>query len=317
VARLLPEVQETNILTIAGKDHTQVISQLLPDLPAGNLLQEPLGRNTAPSLMLATAEVYLKDPKAVIAALPADHLITNGELFRQKIRAAAAAAYQMEHILTFGIPPHFPATGYGYIKFSQEDPVRILNEDFYTVQEFKEKPDLTTAKEFVAAGNYFWNSGMFLWRADVFADKLQRFAPEMFLFWGQMLEALKNRSQSRMEEIFTAIPAISIDYALMEKAEGVAMCRGNFGWSDVGAWSALAEIWDKDKDHNAARGETIAFDASDCVVYNPERLTALIGVKNLVAVDTGDVLLICRKDLDQQVKNIVAALKKSGKEEFL
>lgn len=316
-ARLQPEIPPSHIYTIAGPEHNPVIAQLMPDLPAANLLQEPQGKNTAPSLLLATAVIYLKDPQGVVAALPADHLITDGELFRQKIRAAAAAAFQNEHIITFGIPPHFPATGYGYIKFLQENPLRILNEDFFMVQEFKEKPDRETAQEFISAGCYYWNSGMFLWRADVFAAKLQRFAPDMFYFWEQLLEALQNGEPNRLAEIFAEIPAISIDYALMEKAEGVAMCRGNFGWSDVGAWSALEEIWEKDQNNNAVRGACMALDSSDCVVYNPSRLTALIGVRDIIAVDTPDVLLICRKDLDQKVKDIVTELYETGRKELL
>ena len=317
VNRLLPKIPRTNIYTIAGEKHTQVIKSLLPDIPGKNFLIEPQGRNTAPSLILATAVIYLKNPTAVVAALPADHLIQDEKLFLEKITSAAVAARELKHIITFGIPPSFPSTGFGYICFSKKDSSRVQGEDFYPVQEFKEKPDYNKAKSFLKAGNYFWNSGMFLWRADVFAEKLEKYAPEIFPFWTQMLEALRNDDQAQLADIFEKIPATSIDYALMEKAEGVAVCAGNFGWSDVGAWSALADIWKQDENNNVSRGENILLEAGNCILYNPGKLTALVGVKDLIVVDTKDALLICRKDQDQKVKTIVGKLKKMDKKDYL
>lgn len=317
VHRLLRRVRLSNIYTIANLEQTQVIRDLLPNLPDENLLIEPKGKNTAPSLMLATAWIYLRNPKAILAALPADHIIKDTSEFLKKLEAGAAAAAKGDHLITFGIPPTFPATGYGYIQFSRENPIRILDEPFYKVQEFKEKPEYEQAKTFLEKGNYFWNSGMFIWQADVFVQKLERHAPPMFPYWKKILDALKNNNETQMASIFEEIPSISIDYALMEKAEGVLMSKGNFGWSDVGAWSSLADSWPQDKEGNARRGESIILDSQNCLLYNPHKLTALIGVKDLIVVDTDDALLISHKDQDQRVKDIVEKIKQKGKVEYL
>jgi mannose-1-phosphate guanylyltransferase len=317
VNRLLPRIPPKNIYTIANSEQTRTIKALLPRLPAKNLLIEPQGKNTAPSLMLATAKIYLQNPKAVIAALPADHLIKKPALFMKKLAAAAEAATRGDHLITFGIPPSFPATGYGYIQFSPRKTLKILNEKFFSVLKFKEKPELKQAKAFLKKGNYYWNSGMFLWQADVFARKLEKFAPPFFAYWKKIIDALNNNNRAGIAAIFKSIPSISIDYALMEKAEGILMAEGNFGWSDVGAWSSLAEIWPKDKDGNAIKGEGLSLESKNCLVYNPGKLTTLIGVKDLIVVESEDALLISHKGQDQKVKDILKKIKQKGRAEYL
>jgi len=315
--RLLPLLSPDKIYTVANLEQTQTIRKLLPKLPAENLLVEPQGKNTAPSLMLATAKIYLQNPEAVVAALPADHLLKDSSLFLKKLEAGASLAAQ-KFLITFGIPPTYPATGYGYIHFSEDNPHQIQEESFYTVKEFKEKPGYEQAKRFLESGNYYWNSGMFLWQARVFAQKLENHAPSMFSYWKRMLDALKNEKDREIKSIFEEIPAISIDYALMEKArEGVLVCPGNFGWSDVGSWSSLMDIWPQDKNRNAIKGESIVFNSRNCLSYSPHKLTALIGVENIIIVDTGDALLVCHKDQDQKVKDMVDSIKKKGKKEYL
>lgn len=313
VARLLPLISPKDIFTIADGSQTAALRGLLPDLPKRNFLVEPLARNTAPSLMLATACAYLQDPETVIAALAADHLIRDPDRFLNKLQAGAKAAHSGDRIVIFGIPPAFPSTGYGYIHFLREKGKRIGGEPFFPVLEFKEKPGRAKAEHFLADGNYYWNSGMFLWRADVFARKLRRYAPKFFPFWERMLDALEKKNRKRLRSVFEEIPALSIDYALMEKAKGVLVCAGDFGWSDVGAWSSLYDVWPLDEAGNAAKGEKLVLDSQGCLVYAPGKLTALVGVKDLIVVDAGDSLLICRKDLDQKVKDIVEILKKENK----
>jgi mannose-1-phosphate guanylyltransferase len=316
VERLLPLVSFSHIYTIANREHTQTIHNLIPEIPETNLLVEPQGKNTAPSLILATAWICLQNPKAVVAALPADHLIKDFPLFLDKLEAAAHAASTKRMLITFGIPPSYPATGYGYIQFQKDRPHKIKGENFYHVREFKEKPDLETAKAFLTQGSYFWNSGMFIWQASVFEEKLKSHAPEMFFYWEKILAALKKDDKPQINAIFDEIPSISIDYALMEKAEGVLMGEGNFGWSDVGAWSSLVDIWLQDEKGNALKGENIVLDIERCILHSPNKLTALIGVKDLIVVDTEDVLLICHKGQDQKVKEIVDHLQKKGKKEY-
>jgi len=317
IDRLSPRVPLNNIYTIANPEKTEIAKSLLPGLPDENFLVEPLGKNTAPSLILATARIFLQNPRAIVAALPADHLIKNPSLFLQKFDAAATAASSGDYLVTFGVPPAYPATGYGYIRFSKDNPLKTLEEVFYNVQEFKEKPGLEQAKVFLKEGNYFWNSGMFLWQAGVFAQKLERFAPDMFSYWTKILEALKTNDSARISSLFEEMPSLSIDYALMEKAEGVLMAKGDFGWSDVGAWSSLAEIWPRDKTGNALKGENIILDSQNCLVYNPGKLTALIGVKDIIVVETDDALLVVHKSQDQKVKDIVEEIKKKKKTNYL
>jgi len=259
----------------------------------------------------------LINPSAVIAVLPADHLITDPELFLKKLEAGALLASQNSELITFGIPPTSPATGYGYIQFSTDKPLRIRDENFYSVQEFKEKPNFEQAVLFLKEGTYFWNSGMFLWQVKTFVKKLELYSPSMYTYWLQILEALTEKNLLAVSDIFEEIPAISIDYALMENASGVRMCEGNFGWSDVGSWTALSEIWEKDKHANAFRGQPLSLGTRNCMVFSPDKLTALVGLKDIIVVNTDDALLVCHKDFDQKVKEIVETLKKNKQEEFL
>jgi len=317
VQRLSPLFPESKILTISNAAQAQTIETLLPNLLKNNILVEPQGKNTAPSLLLATASIYLDNPSAVLAVLPADHLITDPEAFLKKLEAGARLASQNSELITFGIPPTSPATGYGYIQFSKDKPIRVQDENFYPVQEFKEKPDYEQAVHFLKEGTYFWNSGMFLWQAKTFAQKLESHSPAMYTYWLKILTALKNKDPLGIADIFAEIPAISIDYALMEKASGVRMCEGNFGWSDVGSWASLGEIWESDDHANTHRGNHLSLDAHNCLIYNPEKLTALVGVQDIIVVNTGDALLVCHKDSDQKVKELVDILKKKKQKDFL
>lgn len=317
IQRISPKISYSHIYTIANKNQTQTLINLLPKIPHENFLIEPQGKNTAPCLMLATATLYLENPESVIAVLPADHLIKDSSYFLKKLEAASNAADQSRCLITFGIPPTYPSTGYGYIQVSKKISQSFSGENFFKVKEFKEKPDQKTAESFLKSGTYFWNSGMFLWKADVFSENLKKYAPEMFSYWEKMLDALKNNDQKELEVVFNEIPSISIDYALMEKTKEVLMCRGDFGWSDVGSWSALLDIWEKDQNQNAIRGEAITLDTKNCLLHNPGKITAMIGLKDLVIVNTEDALLICKKDRDQKVKQVVSTLQKKGLNKYL
>ena len=299
VGRLHPLLKPAEIYTIANRGQTEIIRGYLPDSPAGNLLIEPEART--------------------MAVLPADHAIRDADTFRERLLAGAEAAAADDRLITFGIPPTFPATGYGYIRFSRNAPqVYGGGASFYSVQEFKEKPDSAAARKFCDAGNYFWNSGMFLWQARVFARQIERYAPELHSHWEAMLEAVRRDDRAGIAAVYQRLPATSIDYALMEKSQGVLMGEGDFGWSDVGAWSALSEFWPRDRDGNAARGEYLAIGSRNCLAYSSAgKLTALIGVEDLIVVETEDALLICRKDQDQRVKDLVAELHKAGKDDLL
>ncbi len=317
IQRISPKISSSDIYTIANSEQTRTLAGLLPKIPQENLLVEPEGKNTAPCLLLATAHIYLKNPESVITVLPADHLIKDPASFLKKLEAASEAADKSSCLITFGIPPSHPSTGYGYIQFSKKNLLFFQEEEFFKVKEFKEKPDHDTAVSFIKSGTYFWNSGMFIWKARTFASNLKKYAPDMYFYWENMLDALQNDDKNRLKEIFREIPSISIDYALMEKSRDVLMSKGDFGWSDVGSWSSLCEIWEKDPDNNALRGENITIDTKNCLVHNPGKITALIGLRDLMIVNTEDALLICRKDMDQKVKQVVNSLKKKGEKNYL
>jgi mannose-1-phosphate guanylyltransferase len=317
VERLLPLVPPEAIFTISDRAQAAVIRKLVPGLPAENVLVEPLARNTAASLILATARLYLRNPKSVVLALPADHLITKPGVYLRKLRAAAAAAAREEVIVTFGIPATYPSTGFGYIHFSVRNRRRFGNEDFYPVLEFKEKPDVAKAEKYLRQGRHSWNSGMFIWRAEVFARKLEKCAPDFFPYWKRILAGLKKNDKAAISAVFREIPATSIDYALMEKADGVLMAEGDFGWSDVGSWVSLADVWPKDGSRNALRGEGLFLDSRNCLVYSPHRLAAVVGLKDVIVVDTKDAILVCSKKADQRVKDVIENLRKKGKERIL
>jgi mannose-1-phosphate guanylyltransferase len=317
VDRLLPLISHKNIFTISNTEQARFIKRLLPKLPASHILVEPQGKNTAASLILATARIFLQDPNIIVAALCADHLIRNKETFLKKLGAAAEAAAKNDVIVTFGVPPTFPAMGYGYIHFSKSLRFRIRGEPFYPVSGFKEKPGFELAKKYLADGRHFWNSGMFIYRAGVLADKLEKYAPSFYCYWQRIVRALKEKNTPEITAVFREIPALSIDYALMEKAAGILMIEGKFGWSDIGAWSSLSEVWLRDKDGNAVRGDGLLLDSRNCLVYSPRKLTALVGLKDVIVVDTADALLVCHKNRDQKVKEILAGLKKKGLKKYL
>jgi mannose-1-phosphate guanylyltransferase len=317
VERLLPLLSIKSIFTISDGAQARRIKRLVPGLPAENILVEPRAKNTAASLVLATAWIYLRNPRAVVFALPADHLITRPDIFLRKLAAAAEAASDRDAIVTFGIPPTFPATGFGYIHYAGRKIERFQGEIFYPVLRFKEKPGPEEARKFLEQGRHSWNSGMFIWRADVFARQLKKWAPDFYPFWRRVLGALRRNNRAEIAAVFRDIPATSIDYALMERSQAVLMGEGDFGWSDVGSWSALADIWPKDEAGNVGRGEGILIDSRNCLLYSPRKLTALIGLDDIIVVDTGDALLVCHKGQDQKVKDIIETLKKRGKKKYL
>ncbi len=311
--RVLPLIPARDVYTVAGARHTASIRRLLPELPPANVLVEPAARNTAPSILLATAVVHRRNPEAVVAVLASDHLIRDRKAFLRQLQAAARTAARREGLVTFGIPPTFPSTGYGYIRFEKDAAFVSAGQTFHPAVEFKEKPALAQARAFLASGDYLWNSGMFLWRPSVFAHKLEEHAPDFFRFWVRILDALKGRSAARLKAVFRDIPALSIDYALMEKAKGTVVLRGDFGWSDVGAWSSLFEVWPADASGNAVQGDVLALSASGNLLHNPGRFTALVGVRDLIVVNTPDALLICAKDQDQRVKEVLDHLARAGR----
>lgn len=306
----------TNIITVTNRDFTFLTLDAYAETGVENIenqfLLEPMGRDTAAAVAWASLHiqnVYGSD--AVVLILAADHMIKDEAAFREAVEQAELLAKQ-DKIVTFGIQPERPETGYGYIETDPQDKSRVLR--------FVEKPDEATAQEYLASQNYFWNSGMFCFKAGVMIDALQLHAPEILDAVKDVVENMSSGEQRGVktfeadQTIFSKVPAISIDYAAMEKAQNIACVPVDCGWSDVGSWAAIAELVEADENGNRLTGEAILEDSENNFVYCDDRLISMIGVHDLVVVDTADALLIADKTKGQQVKSIFTKLKNSGHE---
>lgn len=282
---------------------------------------EPVGRNTAPAIALATLQAAAAGDDPVLLVLPADALVPEDEKFRQAALEAAALAAE-GRIVLFGIPPSAPETGFGYIEAG--DP---LPHGGYAVRRFVEKPQAARALEFLAAGSFYWNSGMFCFRASTMLSALQRFAPALLDAAQQVYGAARRANEATpgavvnggtecrfTADAFLALPDISIDYAVMERAEGIALLRAEFRWSDIGSWRAVAEQLVPDADGNTSVGETMMVGSRNTHVQSDDRLVAAVGLDNVLVIDTPDALLVASKDASQQVREVVARLKEQGHE---
>jgi len=282
------------------------------------VVEEPLARNTAPAIGLAAAIIERTDPTSVMVVLPADHFIRDEEEFRAALLRAEAAAVDW-NLVTLGIVPTGPETGYGYI----EADLAQGSQAPLPVKRFVEKPPREKACEFVAAGNFFWNSGMFAWRNDVILDRIRTHMPELWagltvLDVPMCLRHLHSM-KDQVTDLYGRIESQSIDYGVMEKAEGVVVLPSSFGWSDVGSWSAVPEIMEAGTDGNIVMDESplVCLDSSGCLVRGGNKVVALVGVQDLIIVDTDDALLICPRDRAQDVKKVTEELKGRGLTELL
>ena len=296
-------------IVVANEEHRFMVAEQLRRVgiaPAA-LLLEPVGRNTAPAIAVAAMQAMADGADPLLLVLPSDHVIRDEAGFRAAVRSAVPAAEQGQ-LVTFGIVPTGPETGYGYIKATSSP---AAGGGVRAVERFVEKPDLDTAADYVATGVYFWNSGMFLFRASRYLEELGRFAPAMATAARAALDGAKRDADFlRLDRAaFEACPADSIDYAVMEKTAAAAVLPIDVGWSDVGSWSALWEIADQDPDGNAHRGDVVAIDCRNTLAWGGRRLVSLLGLQDVIVVDTDDALLVAARGQVQQVKEIVARLK--------
>lgn len=308
IDRLDPDfTSETLIITV--KNQEEMIREVISE--AGwhrhiKIICEPAGRNTAPAVGLALAGCLDAAPDEVMAIFPADHYIRDTDAYRNVLARAVKSASR-GYLTTVGIPPAYPETGYGYIHRGERLPGLS---DAYRVLAFKEKPDLPTALAYLEAGGYYWNSGMFFARIDVLREEYQKHLPQVY---GHIMQGYEHYLSQ-----YSLLPDISLDYAIVEKCGRVAMVKGDFGWSDVGSWKALAELLDADQNGNVMVGDDIlALGVSDCLVKQSEKTVALLDVDGLIVVETRDVIFICSKEKSQQVKKMVDLLVAEGRDVLL
>jgi len=295
-------------IVVANQEHRFMAAEQLREMGAepSAILLEPVGRNTAPAIAVAALEALRDGDDALLLVLPSDHVIRDEAAFHAVVRAALPAARE-GRLVTFGIVPTSPETGYGYIQAAAGEGVRA-------VAQFVEKPDRATAEGYLASGAYFWNSGMFLFRASRYLQELERWQPAMLTACRQALdEARRDTDFVRLQaEHFAACPSDSIDYAVMEKTDAAAVIALDAGWNDVGSWAALWEATAQDADGNAHHGDVIALNCRNTYAH-ASRLVAMIGLEDVVVVDTDDALLIAHRDQVQQVKDVVGRIKGSGR----
>jgi mannose-1-phosphate guanylyltransferase len=312
--RVRPLAPGGRTFVVCGKAHASMVKKLLPELPAANVLVEPVARNTAPAVGLAAAVVAKKDPAGVLVILPSDQHVRDVAGFRCALTAAARAAQEGE-LVTIGLKPDRPETGFGYLQQG-----KVIAEGALPVREvrrFVEKPNLETAKGYLASGDYLWNGGIFVFRADRILEELERHLPETAEPLSAIGRAVGTKGFSRaLAAHFPKMPSISLDYGVMEKAGRIAVVPADFGWSDVGSFTALPGVRELDPYGNVVEGQAILLDVADSVVLGGDRPLAVVGVKGLVVVDAGDALLICPKERAQEVRRVVEELGHRGLSKF-
>lgn len=307
-------LEESAPLVVCNEEHRFMVAEQLRqvDLRASALILEPEGRNTAPAVALAALQALEGDAEALLLVLPADHVIQNVEAFVAAVGKAVPQA-QQGRLMTFGVVPSSPETGYGYIKCGA-----ALGADLYDLERFVEKPDAATAEAYVESGSYLWNSGMFLLRAATYIDELEKLQPDIL----SACRAAMAGAQVDMDFVrpapqhFSACPSNSIDYAVMEKTDLGGVVSLDCGWSDVGAWSALWDVAERDDNGNAAKGDVILDNCRDSYFRSESRLVAATGVENLVVVETADAILVADRNQVQDVKRIVNRLKADDRPEI-
>jgi len=302
------------ILVVTGARYVDLTRQQLPDLPAANLLAEPEARNTAPCLAWAAAELHRRDSESLMLVFPADHVIEDVGGLRDSAEAACAAA-RTGALVTFGVPPRYAETGYGYIEVAAPLELHLAPAaPVRRVAAFREKPDGETAQRYVDAGTFLWNSGMFVWESGALLGAMKQHLPAATNAAAAMLAA---RDDTERAAAYAEMPATSIDYGIMEQAANVACVEAQFDWSDVGSWEALAEILPPDAEGNVARGDVAALEASGNFVHAPGEKVALLGVEGLAVVRAGDVLLVARLDRSQDIKALREKVAAAGMKDSL
>jgi mannose-1-phosphate guanylyltransferase len=314
VDRILPLIPMERILVVTNAHYVDLVKQQFPDMPAENIIGEPIAKNTAPCVAAAAAILLKRDPNATMIVLPADHHITKPKRFLEILETGMEKAESGKNLVTIGITPHRPETGYGYIQLDESQIDNSGKDPVFIVKTFAEKPDLKTAITFLQSGDFLWNSGMFIWKADTILEQFQLHQPviyrEVEVFQSEMDanfdEALKN--------FYNLVTSISIDYGIMEKTDAVHVIPSEFGWSDVGSWFAVYEHGHKDENGNVVQDETtILHDVQNCLVKtHSKKLVAMVGMMGVGVIETEDSIVVLKLDSSQDIKKIVDNLDQQG-----
>lgn len=314
VERISPLVNIEDVYIATNKNYKELVKQQLPGIPEENILCEPVGRNTAPCIGLGAAHVAKKYDDATMIVLASDHLIKNNEIFTETFTQACEVAEKGENLVTIGITPNYPETGYGYIKYDQN----TKDGSAYAVEKFVEKPVLEVAKEYLADGHYLWNSGMFVWKVSTILNNFKKLLPESYAALMKIKESVGTADEETvLNKEFMNLEAESVDYAIMEKADNIYIIPGNFGWDDIGSWLAVGRIKKTDDDNNVVNGNVVTVNTKNCVIEGADKLIATVGLRDMVVVDTKDATLISTKENAGEIKKVLAKLRETGKNQYL
>ncbi|MCZ7604262.1 MAG: sugar phosphate nucleotidyltransferase [Melioribacteraceae bacterium] len=306
VNRLEGIVKKENILIITNRLQKSRVREQLYNIPEANIIDEPFGKNTAPCIGLATAHLKKRNKDAVAIVLPADHVIHNVKEFHKTILRAAEFAKNSKRLVTIGIRPSYPETGYGYI---QLDDVEQEN-NIYKVLNFAEKPNIATARRFLEDGGFFWNSGIFVWTLDAIMDELNEYLPEHYSGICEIENSIGTENyEATLTTIYGQLKSISIDYGILEHSKNVYVTKGEFDWSDLGSWEAVYDITPKDEEGNVKIGDVYTENTFGSYIFSPQKFTAVIGAEHLLIINTKDSLLICHRNNAQDVKHVVDYLR--------
>lgn len=315
VELIKPIIPPERIKVVTTRSQAEAVRRIVSEIAQEDIIAEPLARNTAPAVGVSALYVERDDPGAVMVVIPADHYIEDHAAFCQVIMAAVDKASQGDCIMTIGISPRGPETGYGYIEAD-----KVIDKEYaiYTVKSFHEKPDLQRAMDFIERGKFFWNSGIFIAKASVMLREIGEHLPHNHeLLMDIRLSLGTDEEQKVIGEAYEKMEAISIDYGVIEKSRNLLMVEGNFGWDDVGCWPSAAQYWPHDGHNNACMGEVVNLDSSRCIVHSPKKPVALLGVEDLIVVEEDDVLLVCKTDRSQDVRRLVEILRARGRDDIL
>lgn len=314
VERLNYLVKKENIYVVTNKLQKPKISDQLSEVPEKNILVEPFGKNTAACIGLASVIIEEKYKDAVMVILPADHLINDIEEFNRTLEKAINYAENSDALVTIGIHPTRPDTGYGYIQIEENND----SNELHRVMRFAEKPNIETAERFLASGDFFWNSGMFIWKASMILSEISNYMLDLRDGLETIREAIGHSNfEETLTNVYGQLKSISIDYGIMEKSQQVYLIKGKFDWSDVGSWDAVYHLLEKDIDENVEKGAVYLENSERTYVHSDKKFTAVIGVQDLVVINTEDATLVCHRDYAQDVKLVVDYLKMHKKDELL
>ena len=314
VERILPLVDIEDIYIATNKDYRQLALEQLPGIPEENILCEPIGRNTAPCIGLGAVHIAKQYEDAIMLVLPADHLSKFTKMYQTTLRDACRVAEEGTNLVTIGIMPDYPETGYGYIKFDAKEPEGRA----YRVDRFVEKPSLEAAKEYLAAEEYLWNSGQFIWKVSSILKNMKQYMPDTYSRLLRIQEAIGTPEQEMvLDKEFREMESQSIDYGIMEKAKDIFILPGAFGWDDVGSWLAVGRIKKTNELGNVVDGNIITVNTKNCIIQGGRKLIAAVGLRDLIIVDTEDATLICEKDYTGDIKTVLENLKICNRDEYL